>query len=131
MVSREMLSAMEEKIHQKHRLEAKLRHLQKEERELQEGMEVYSRQAAEEQGDVDELTGRSLKSFLARLQKNTYQDRLTSSPGLRTFSGTGSLQTLPCLTESEGHAGKCRSWTRNWIMSWRICENWRRKRTVS
>ena len=77
MENRERLQELEAKLHQKHKLEAKLRLLQKEKRELQEGLTVYARQAAEEQGDVEELTGRTLKGFLARLQKNTFQDRLT------------------------------------------------------
>ncbi|MBQ8641009.1 MAG: hypothetical protein IJ480_02230 [Clostridia bacterium] len=77
METRETLQALEEKIHRKHRLEARRRLLQKEERELREGMDIYARQAAEEQWDVEELTGRTLKGFLARLQKNTYQEKLT------------------------------------------------------
>lgn len=75
--SREKLRALEEQIHQKHRLESRFRLLQKEEWELRDTLEVYARQAAEEQEDVDALTGRTLKGFLARLQKNTYQDTLT------------------------------------------------------
>ena len=77
MNSRETLEILEEKLCRKHRLEAKLRSLQKEERDLAEAMEIYARHAAEEQGDVDALTGRTLKGFLARLQKNAFQDKLT------------------------------------------------------
>ena len=77
MDNRDTLRELEEQIYRKGRLETKLRHLQKEDRELRYAMEVYARQAAEEQGDVDALTARTLKGFLARLQKNTYQDRLT------------------------------------------------------
>lgn len=77
MDTRETLRELEEQIYRKGRLETKLRYMQKEAWDLRYAMEVYARQAAEEQGDVDQLTGRTLKGFLARLQKNTYQDRLT------------------------------------------------------
>jgi len=77
MDTRETLRVLEEQVYQKKRLENRIGYMQKEERSLREGMEIYERQAAEEQGDVDELTGRTLKGFLARLQKNTYQDRLS------------------------------------------------------
>ena len=77
MDTRETLRELEEQIYRKGRLETKLRYMQKEAWDLRYAMEVYARQAAEEQWDVDELTGRTLKGFLARLQKNTYQDRLT------------------------------------------------------
>ncbi|MBQ8401312.1 MAG: hypothetical protein IJX14_05215 [Clostridia bacterium] len=77
MDNREKLVALEEQIHRKGRLETKLRYMQKEAWDLRYAIEMYARQAAEEQGDVDTLTGRTLKGFLARLQKNSYQDRLT------------------------------------------------------
>lgn len=77
MDGREAMKALEEKLYRKNRLETKLRNVRKESRDLQEAMDIYARQAAEEQGDVEALTGRTLKGFFARLQKNTWQDTLT------------------------------------------------------
>jgi len=73
----ERLRELEEQVSRKRWLENRLRTLQQEERELQEALVLYAGQAAEEQGDVDALTARTFRGFLARLQKNTYRDRLT------------------------------------------------------
>lgn len=73
----EKLRALEDKIRGKQKLENRLHQLQKEEWDLREALEIYLRQVVEEQSDVDALTGRTLKGFLTRLQKNTYQEKLT------------------------------------------------------
>lgn len=106
MDTRETLLALEEKIHRKNKLETKLRYMQKEAWDLRTTMEVYARQAAEEKADVEELTGRTLKGFLARLQKNSYQDKLTREQAEAAVAAAKFENARNRLTELDAQMGE-------------------------
>lgn len=117
------LRELEEKKYRKRKAQTRLQVLERQKRELEESITVYARQTAEEQADVEELTGRTLKGFLARLQKNTYKDKLTREEAEAAAALAKYETAQAALADTERQITEARQEVRGLKMAEREYEN--------